>query len=193
MPVIAALEFDDIFPLGEGPRQANGRHGGFSAGADQAQHLDGGHGLGDHFRQLSFRRRAGAEACACARGRLDGAHHYGRSVAQNERPPGADIINVAIAIGIEQIRALAAHNHRRRAAHRAEGTHRRVHSAGHEPLGARLQALRFAQLVRHGFRKYHNADNQFVSVARRRRCDCACSPCTGTTQPWATSHITCSN
>ena len=42
MAVIATFEFDDQIALGEPAGQANGGHGGFRSGVDEANHFDGG-------------------------------------------------------------------------------------------------------------------------------------------------------
>ena len=57
------------------------------------------------------------------RGRVRGFDHRGGGVAENERPPGADVVDVFVAVGVPEMGALAAHHERRIAAHRAEGAH----------------------------------------------------------------------
>ncbi len=58
------------------------------------------------------------------------AHHIGMRMAGDHRPPGTDVVNVAAAIGVVQIRAFAAREEDRCAADALEGAHRRVHAAG---------------------------------------------------------------
>src|SRR5205807_9233064 len=54
MPVIAAVELDNRVAAGESPGQAQGGHGGFGAGADEAHQVDAGEGLLDESAELDF-------------------------------------------------------------------------------------------------------------------------------------------
>ena len=58
------------------------------------------------------------------------------AVAEDHRPPGADVVDVALAVGVAEVRALGARDEARRAADGAEGAHRRVDAAGDDALGA---------------------------------------------------------
>ena len=51
-------------------------------------------------------------------------------MAQDHRAPGAEVVDVAVAVRVVEISALGAFDKRRRAAHRAESPHRRVDAAG---------------------------------------------------------------
>jgi hypothetical protein len=65
------------------------------------------------------------------RGRfLHGLHHVRVGVADDRRPPRADVVDIALAVGIPEVRAFGAGDEARRAAHRTEGAHRRVDAAG---------------------------------------------------------------
>jgi len=55
-----------------------------------------------------------------ARGALDGLDNGRKGVAEDHRTPGTEVVDIAIAIGIEEVGALGAINEWRRAAHRAE-------------------------------------------------------------------------
>ncbi|MNN47383.1 hypothetical protein D3C81_1618010 [compost metagenome] len=70
------------------------------------------------------------------RGLLHRAHHLGVGVADDHRAPGADVVDIALAIGIPHISPFGARDEARRATHRAEGTHGGVHAAGNGLLGA---------------------------------------------------------
>jgi hypothetical protein len=61
-------------------------------------------------------------------------------VAEDERPPGTDIVDVAIAVGVPDVRAQAANQERRVAADRAEGANGRVDAAGDKLLGTFCRA-----------------------------------------------------
>src|SRR5262245_46430177 len=56
------------------------------------------------------------------------------SVSEDERPPGADVIDVALAVGVPEVRTLAAREEARRAADGAERAHRRVDTSGNDGL-----------------------------------------------------------
>ena len=139
--VVAALEFDDEFAAGGGAGQADGGHGGLSAGADEAHFFDGGIAGRDALGEIGLGGRGGAEAGGVARGALDGFDHRRKCVAQNHRAPGAEVVDVAIAVGVVKVRALGALDEGRRAAHGAKGADRRVDAAGKEALGALLEGL----------------------------------------------------
>src|SRR3546814_6670015 len=69
-------------------------------------------------------------------------------VAGDHRPPGADVVDVAVAVHVEQERALRALREERFAADRAERAYRLVHAARHQRLGAGEQGMR--ALLGHG-------------------------------------------
>ena len=139
--VIAALEFDDDFAAGGGAGQADRRHRRFSAGADEAHFFDGGIAGHDALGEVGLGGRGCAEAGGVARGALDRFDHRRKGVAQNHGAPGAEVVDVAIAVGVVEIRALSALDEGRRAAHGAKGADRRVDAAGKEALGALLESL----------------------------------------------------
>ena len=128
--VIAAFELDDDFPARGGPRQADRRHGGLGAGADEAQLFDRGIAGDDLLCQIGFGGRGRSKAGAVRSGLLDRFDHGRKSVAEDHRSPGTEVVNVAIAIGVPQIGALAALDKGRLATHGAKGADRRVDPAG---------------------------------------------------------------
>ena len=67
-------------------------------------------------------------------------------VAENQRSPASDVIDVFVFVGIPDVRAFAAYDKRWVATHRTERAHRRVHSAGDHALGALLQTARLLNL-----------------------------------------------
>ena len=58
--------------------------------------------------------------------------HLRMGVPQDHRPPGADVIDVAIAVDVEQIGPFAAREENRLAADAAKRPRRAVHAAGHQ-------------------------------------------------------------
>src|SRR5580704_5848960 len=74
----------------------------------------------------------------------------GRGMAKNQRPPGADIVHILVAIGVPNVGTRPANHERRISANRAERAHRRIHPARNHFLGALLQPAGLFQLARHG-------------------------------------------
>ena len=58
------------------------------------------------------------------------------AVAQQQRPPGADVIDVLVAVRVEDVRSLAAGDEGRIPADAAERAHRRIHSSRNDALRA---------------------------------------------------------
>ena len=140
--VVAAFELDDAVAPGVAAGQTDGAHGRLGAGADHAHHLAAGHQRGDalghgHFPRV--RRAVGQPGPGRVDHRLA---HLRMAVAEDHRAPGADIVDVAVAVDIEQVRPVRALDEERLAAHRLERAHRRIDAAGHQRLGAGEQVVR---------------------------------------------------
>jgi hypothetical protein len=129
MAVIAAFELDDDLPTRRGPGQTDGRHGRLSAGANEAQLLDGRIAGDDLLGEIGFGRRRCPKAGA-VRGCLLNRFNHGREgVAEDHGSPGTEVVNVAIAVRVPQICALAALDKGRLATHGTKGAHGRVDPA----------------------------------------------------------------
>src|ERR1700739_3330487 len=61
-----------------------------------------------------------AEAGAVAHRRAQSLDDNGRGMAKNQRPPGADIVHILVAIGVPDVGTRPAHHERGIPAHRAE-------------------------------------------------------------------------
>ena len=109
-----------------------------------------GKGRDHNFGEIGFGGRGRAEAGAIAGGVDDGFEHSGDGVAENERSPGADVVDVFVAVGVPDVRAQPAHEEWRIAADGAKGAHRGVHAAGNHLLGALLQLARHLEFAGHG-------------------------------------------
>ena len=144
--VIVAGELDDHVAAGEAAGQADRAHRGLGAGVDQPDLLDRRHGLDDQLGQFAFGLGRGAEAGAAARAAASSAATTaGWRVAQDHRPPRADVVDVAIAVDVEQIGPLAALEEDRLAADAAEGPGRAVDAAGHELFRGQRQRWLFSR------------------------------------------------
>ena len=70
-------------------------------------------------------------------------------MAEDERPPGADVVDVAIAIGVPNVRALPANQKGRVAAHGTKGADRRIDSSRDELFRPLLQAAGLIKIADH--------------------------------------------
>ena len=104
--VIAAFELDGEVAAGESARHAQRAHGGFGAGVDQAHHLHGRNDLRDQLGELDFALGGRAEAGAGFENIAQSVDDLRRTMAQQQRPPGADVVDIGIAVRVEDARAL---------------------------------------------------------------------------------------
>ena len=135
MPVIGAGELHHEIPAGRRPRQAQRAHHRLGARGREPETLQRRHGRLDRLAKLDLERVRGAEGQPVRRGGDDGVDDLGVGVAEDRRPPGPDVVDVATAVGIPDVRSLAALEDERRPADGTKGTHRAVDSAGEQPLG----------------------------------------------------------
>ncbi len=122
--VVAAFEFDEQVAPGVAARQADGAHGGFGAGGDEAHHVEAGDEFDELFGQVDFSFCGRAEGEAVGGSFLHGADDVGVGMADDQRPPGADVIEVTLAVGIPEVGACATGEEARFAADGTEGAHR---------------------------------------------------------------------
>ena len=145
--VIAAFKLDDALAASRGARHTDRRHGSFRAGTDEAQPFDSRITSHHQFRQVSLSLGRGSKAGRVARRALNRLDRRRKGVAENHRPPRAEVVDVAVSVRILQPGALGARDKRRFAAHRAKPSHRRVHAAGKKLLGPHLQSPRSRLVV----------------------------------------------
>ena len=130
-----------MFAAGHSASKSNGRHGGFSAGADEAEPFNGGIAGDDAFGEIGFCRGRSAKTGGVAGRALNGIDGGREGVTEDHGAPGAEVVDVAIAVGIGKPGALCAREERRRSAHSAEGAHGRVHTAGEKALCTLLKGM----------------------------------------------------
>ena len=128
--VIAAVELDDFVAPREPARQPDGAHARLRAGIRHADFLHARHQFANQLRHRHFQRIGNAEARAVVGGGFDGGNDFRMRVAENRRPPGADVINQFIAVHVPDVRAFGPVDKKRIAADGAERAHRRIHAAG---------------------------------------------------------------
>ncbi|MPN21909.1 hypothetical protein SDC9_169291 [bioreactor metagenome] len=105
--MVGTAHFDDVFLFGGKARHANRRHAGLGAGAQHAEHLDGGHVFGDFFGQLVFKfvEKAGARAAVVQQLDHFVAHLY-RVAAQHGGAARLQKVVVFVAVNVVQKSAL---------------------------------------------------------------------------------------
>src|SRR6202047_3030462 len=147
--VIAALKLHNVFALGIGARQADGRHGRFGSRTDKANFLHVRKGGNHQLSKIRFCGSGSSEAGALTRRRDHRLNDSGRRVPKDERAPRPDVVHILIAIRVPNVRTLAAHDVQRLASHRTKGAHRGVHSSGNKLFSAFLQLAGLFCLAAH--------------------------------------------
>ncbi len=127
--VVAAFEFYDEVAAGGGAREPHGAHGGFGARTDETNLFAGRNGLADARGKLHFELGGHAVARAAARLLGDGFDDARMRVAQDQRAPRTDVIDVFVSVRVPQPRAGGAIDDDGIAAHSAKGAHRAIHAA----------------------------------------------------------------
>ena len=135
MAMVAPGEFYDFVSPRVGAGNPDGAHGGLRAGVHQPKQLHGGHGRVDKPGQLHLALSRSTEGRTAGRPLLHRHHHSRMGVAQDERSPGADVVDVFVAVHVPDAGALATPDEGRLATHGAEGADGAVHPAGDEGLG----------------------------------------------------------
>ena len=100
VPVVATFELDDLVAAGESACETNARHRRFGPAIHHANFLDRGNPAANQLRHFHFIWIWNAKAHAALRGGTDGIDNNGRRVAENGRAPGADEIDVLVAVDV---------------------------------------------------------------------------------------------
>ena len=98
--VIAARELDQLVASGEAAREPQRAHRRFGAARTKANRLDRRNHRADELGEFAFgfgRRAVRRTACGCG---LHGFDDGGMRVAENERPPRHDVVDVGVAVEI---------------------------------------------------------------------------------------------
>jgi len=119
--VVAAFELDDEVAAGESAGETDGGHAGLGAGGDKAEFFDGGEAASDEFGQICFGGDGGSKAGAFGSGLLDGFDYGGKGVAEDHWAPGAEQIEVSVAVFVVEVGAFGVGKEGRVSAYGAEG------------------------------------------------------------------------
>ncbi len=141
--VVAALEFENLVPPGHPPGQANGRHDGLGARADEAQHLHIAVVVQNETAQPIAQLAGRSERGAAPHRLQHGYEHFGVGMPQDEGPPGTTEVQVGIAVGVLDAAARPPVDEQRRADDGFEGSHRGMHTPGEHLFGFFEQGCRF--------------------------------------------------
>ncbi len=136
MAVVTAFEFDDLVASRVAARKADRGHRRLRARGHQPHHFDRRHQFADQFRQLDLRLGGRAEGQRARRRCLHRLDHGRMRVPGHHRTPGSDIVDVAHALCIPQVRTGGAFEKARRPAHGAKCAHRGIHPCRNALLGA---------------------------------------------------------
>src|SRR5450759_2984858 len=142
MAVVAPVELDDRVTRGHSARQTNRAHRRLGPTRDEAQHLDVRHARDNQPRELQLELRGDTEARPVLHHPLERIENRGRSVAENERTPREDVVDVFVAVDIPDPRASAFGDEERLAANPAKCTNGRAHATGKELRRSPQQVVR---------------------------------------------------
>ena len=131
MPVPAALEFDNLIPSRVAPCQTHRRHRRLGARIDHPHHLHRGHHRGDARGQIGFDPGRGTKAGAPSTGFLHRRDHPRMGVAEDEWPPGTDVVNILLAVDIIESGTSTPVDEARPSTHGAKGPSRTIDPTGY--------------------------------------------------------------
>src|SRR6185436_1793491 len=114
--VIAAVKLHDHVAAGGGAREPYRRHRRFGAAVHEPQHLERRHPAPDFLGQLYLGLAGRAVGPAAARGVAHRLEHGRMRMTEDQRPPGADVVDIALAVDVVELRALGAGYEKRRSA-----------------------------------------------------------------------------
>ena len=123
MAVVAALEFHDLVAPGKSAREPDRGHRRLGAAVDHADFFNRRHPRADQLGHLDLARIRDAEADAVFCGGGNRIEHDLRRMAENRRPPCADVVDEFVAIDIPDVRAVGALDEERLAADAAKRAH----------------------------------------------------------------------
>ena len=132
MTVVGARELQDPLAARRRARDAQRGHSRLGPGGGHPQHVHRGHPAHHLLRQIDLAGRRRSEACPALRRGLHRLEHRWVGVTVDQRAPRADVVDVAVAVHVEQLRTGAALDEQRLAADRPHRAHRRVHAAGQQ-------------------------------------------------------------
>ena len=132
MPVVAAGELDDLRATRERSREPERAHRRLGARAHEPNEIEARHRIPDQARQLELERARRAEARPRAGGVVERRDDARMRVPEDQRAPGEDVVDVAVAVDVDEVRALAALDEEWCATDGTERPNRRADPARHQ-------------------------------------------------------------
>ena len=139
VPMIAAVELDDLIASGERAREPDARHRRFRAAVHHPHFLDRGHPIADQFRHLQFQRIRNSKTQSARRSVADRLEHNFRRMPKNRRSPTPHVIDVFISIHVPDPCAFPARDEKRVTANISKRAYRRIDAGRDGALRAREQ------------------------------------------------------
>ena len=127
--VVGAGELDQPLAAGGRAREPDRAHRRLGARRGHPQHLDRRHAVGDQLGQLDLGGGRGAERRPALGRGVHRREHRREGVAVDQRAPGADVVDVGVAVDVGELRAGGVVDEDRVAPDRAHRAHGRVHAA----------------------------------------------------------------
>ena len=121
MTVVAARELDDGIASGGAAGETDRRHHRLGAGGNESNHFQVWNCRHYEIGQLYFLATRSAKAETGGSGRRHRLDDVGVGVAKNQRAPRTDVVDIAVAIGVEDVAAEPPLVEERVAADRAKG------------------------------------------------------------------------
>src|SRR5262245_12725462 len=123
MPMITAIELDDLVLFRESAGEAYRRHARLGAGVAHPDLFDARHCVANEFCHCHFVRVGYPEARSTLRRRLHRSDDCRMRMAENCRTPRADVVDVVVAIDIKNVRTLSPIDEEWLSAHGTECAH----------------------------------------------------------------------
>mmetsp|Transcript_21403 Transcript_21403/g.28119 ORF Transcript_21403/g.28119 Transcript_21403/m.28119 type:complete len:267 (-) Transcript_21403:34-834(-) len=132
--VVASLELDDLFAIGESTDKTDHTHACLSSGVGETDHFDRGYGINNGLGELVLKRARSSERGSLVHGGLYGIQNIIVGMSKNGRSPSSDVVNVLVLIDIPSVGTLDTIENDRISPNRLEGTDGRRNSTGHQFL-----------------------------------------------------------
>ena len=149
MSVVTTGELDQNVATGEPSRHTNGAHGGFGSRVDHPHSFDRRDRIDHQFGELRFQFAWCTETGSLRKCSKDRVHDRRMPMSQDMRTPRSDVIDVSIAIDIEQVGSIGSIHHNGCTAHGTKGSGRTVDSSGNRLLGSKEMILTLALCEAH--------------------------------------------
>src|SRR5687767_665118 len=133
--VVVAVELENPLSSRISAGEPDGAHRRLRSGVGHPDHLDGRYGSTHELRELDFELRRGAEGRTFPRRGLYSLDDLRIRMPEDEGTVAHHVVEIRVAVHIEDARTLAAIHKQRVSTDRAECPHGAVYAAGHEPDG----------------------------------------------------------